>query len=175
MEKLGLLLSKPALVIISGLMFTGVAFASSGAGSLLGNHTLNVSEAKVPDVSKIEEPAIPPDILGTSVQDQAQESNQQVSQYPTTDELPIVSPSTPPDQIPDLSNSDTFEFASTSTIEPILPPYPSPTLNFRALEDDNNDDEEEEKKESDIEDERREQINQVIRSTEEKDEDEHED
>lgn len=52
MDKLGFLLSKKILVVLSGIIFSGVAFASSGAESLLQNTTA-ASETKVPEVQAV--------------------------------------------------------------------------------------------------------------------------
>lgn len=163
MEKLGLLFSKPILVVLSGLMFSGVAFASSGAGSLIGDHTFSGSGTKVPDVAKVEE-TLPPSILGTSVQDPAQRVNQQIPQKQIVDDSPVTtSPPAPLDPIPNISNLNAFESASIPNTEPILSPNPSSTGSIRVSRDDTSEEE------SEVEDDRREQINQVIRSTEEDD------
>lgn len=126
MGKLGLLFSKQMLVIASGLMFTGVAFASSGASSLIAGHTSNGVGSKVPDVQKVEEATVS-GVLGASNQNQTQDSVQQVSQNQVTDSTftasqPVAQDST----VQDSLNSGAA--LSSSAIVESNPVAPDPTI-----------------------------------------------
>ena len=55
MNKLGFLLSKKILVLLSGVVFTSVAFASSGAQSLFQDSAITMPKTKIPEVQKVEE------------------------------------------------------------------------------------------------------------------------
>ena len=55
LNKLGFLLSKKILVLLSGVVFTSVAFASSGAQSLFQDSAITMPKTKIPEVQKVEE------------------------------------------------------------------------------------------------------------------------
>lgn len=67
MDKLKFLLSKKILILLCGVVFAGVTFASSGAESLIKNSAIITPESKIPEVEKIAEPESSPS-PGTTVQ-----------------------------------------------------------------------------------------------------------
>lgn len=87
------LLSKKILVVLSGLIFTGVAVASSGAESLFQENGLIVNETKIPEVQKIAEtqssPSPTPIQSGPAhVQQASKKSSQTPSPKPTAKPTP---------------------------------------------------------------------------------------
>lgn len=67
LDKLGFLFSKKILILLSGLIFTGVAFASSGTDALFQNSNIISPQVKIPDVEKIEAQTTPPGTTQTQI------------------------------------------------------------------------------------------------------------
>lgn len=108
MNILGFLLSKKILVVLSGLVFTGVAFASSGAASLLQNNA-TASETKVPEVQKVEDAQSAPSPAATA-------APRAVSSTTTR-----VVPTTAPTAVPVLS------IRPAAVVLPLVTPTPKPS------------------------------------------------
>lgn len=118
MDKLGFLLSKKILVVLSGFIFAGVTFASSGAGSLLQEST---PENKVPEIPIVTENQSSPSPSPT------QQLTQKSSSVSTS--KPVITAATP---IPSI----TPRSLPTATFSPALPtvtPKPSANTNLTAI------------------------------------------
>lgn len=111
MEKLGFILSKKVLVVLSGLIFGGVTFASSGAEALLQNNGTVLSETKIPEVQQIAETESSPSPSSTSAWQPQKKSNPVISApqpvvaantpvVTTAPKLPIINSITPPAPTP---------------------------------------------------------------------------
>lgn len=81
MNILEFLLSKKILVVLSGLIFTSVAVASSGAESLFQENGLIVNETKIPEVQNI-----------IDDQQTSQKNSSAVPPAPTTKPIPSSTP-----------------------------------------------------------------------------------
>lgn len=81
MNILEFLLSKKILVVLSGLIFTSLAVASSGAESLFQENGLIVNETKIPEVQNI-----------IDDQQTPQKSSSAVPPAPTTKPIPSSTP-----------------------------------------------------------------------------------
>lgn len=98
-------------MVLSGLVFGGVTFASSGAGSLLQNSRDSLSEVKVPDVQQITTVEISPSPAASApVKQTPKKSNVSTQQpIPTPSPLPVVS------AVP-----------KQPTVSSLVPPVPTP-------------------------------------------------
>ena len=132
MNILEFLLSKKILVVLSGLVFTGAALASSGAESLFQENGLVANETKIPEVQNI--------------------TNAENSPSPTltTQQTPAKSSSTPiPTPKPIITTS--IPIASTTPKPKIsASPSSSPTTITGLRQSRSEDEEEDESDESEI-------------------------
>lgn len=135
MNILEFLLSKKILIILSGLLFTGAALASSGAESLFQENSLVSPETKIPEVQNI-----------IDDQQTPQQSNSTAPSKPTTKPIPNSTPivnATPKPQTNSVGLSASKNLSSTTRNQATI-------TGLRQIDSDDREDEEDESDESEI-------------------------
>lgn len=107
MNILEFLLSKKILVVLSGLIFTGVAVASSGAESLFQENGPIANETKIPEVQKVVDIASPsPSSSPVSAQQTPKKSSPvPPSPKPTAQPIPTNTTPTPSPKLTTAASS----------------------------------------------------------------------